>query len=155
MTADFKEHHHTIGPLKKLTTWCHRLGQTLLELMNKCEVRHRLFALTSLLLISHFTNRRSLLWCHTVVFGMWMPHITTGYHRPVMAHFTGRWCLSEDDRRDRNIYRLDMKEKSLLCQREWGRGSFLDVCAKKTFLSCLRCKTFPHNYTLLCLQLII
>lgn len=63
-----------------------------------------------------------------------------------MAHFTRRWCLSEDDRRDRNIYRADMKEKSLLCQRERGRESFLDIFAKKTLLSRSRCETFPHNY---------
>lgn len=89
---------YSTGQLQKLTIWCHWVGRNLLKLINKCEVRHWPLLLTSPLLIGHCSNRRSLLWWSTVVFGMWMPNISTGYHRPLMV--TGRGCWSDERWRD-------------------------------------------------------
>ena len=111
-------------------------------------MRHCPLALTSLLLISHRTNRRSLLFCITAVFCMWMPNFTTGYHKVVTAHFTGRWCLSEDDRRHHKHLLDWTRKKRSCCTKESMVGR-----APGTLLSPSRCKTFPHNYNPVLLNL--
>lgn len=100
-----EEHHHTIGQLKKLTTWC----QIVLT-SAKCDISCWRWHHSSLVTVPtgevYFSAPLLSLACECHI----SPRVTTD----VLGHTLQKWCLSEDDRWKTHKTFMDKTRKKVI-----------------------------------------